>query len=121
MKQLFYLIILLVVVLFVVVSTRGPGKRSPRELLLTIASAGYEVTKGESIKTPMEGAEFAFWMEIDGHRIAAYRFGSMERASEMADSLPQGFAAGYWAFEHVDQETQRKIAGALGSPRQLSE
>ncbi len=113
MPRLLYLIVFLVIVLFFVQSTRGPRKRSPRELLLAIASAGYEVTKGERITDAPQGAEFAFWIEIDGDRVAAYRFDSLERATEMAGAFQQGFDVGYWAFERVGPETRAKIAAAL--------
>ena len=105
--------LLLVIVLFSALYLRGPNKRSPRELLLTIASTGYEVEKGEAIKEAVQEAEFAFWIEIDGHRVAAYRFGSRDRARDVADAFQKGFAVGYWAFDHVDSQTRAKLATAL--------
>ena len=104
---------MLVIVVFFAVYVRGPNKRSPRKLLLTIASTGFEVEKGEAITQAIEGAEFAFWIEIDGDRVAAYRFGSTDRAKDVADAFQKGFAAGYWAFDHVDSQTRAKLATAL--------
>jgi hypothetical protein len=63
--------------------------------------AGLAVTKGDSIMSSVAGAEISFWILLDGKRVAAYRFDSLEKAREKAEGFENGVTLGYWAFEYM--------------------
>jgi len=83
------------------------------ELLSSLRAAGYIVVKEGKIHHSLEGAQQAFWLNIDGNRISAYRFDTIARAKLKAKTFQSGLNVGFWAFEYVDRLTAGKIEKTL--------
>ena len=114
MKSPSYLIAIIFSI-FLLIIQPGCGKRklSPQELMSSLKSAGYNVTKGGGIQTSVENSEVSFWLTIDGKEIAVYRFSSVEIAKDKSFGFKDGMNVGYWAFKGLDTDTENKIIEAL--------
>jgi hypothetical protein len=85
------------------------------ELIASLKAAGYTVVKEAKIHHSLEGAQKAFWINIDGKRISAYQFDTVARAKLMGRTFKNGLYNGFWAFEFVDELTAEKIQKALNN------
>jgi recombinational DNA repair protein RecR len=88
-------------------------KLSPEELISSLQSAGYKATMEKSIHHSIEGAEIAFWVNIDGNMVSAFCFDTVEKAKLKKLKFKNGLNFGYWAFEYVDPITREKLTKAL--------
>jgi len=105
---------LFVVTLSVFLLTGCTQKRfEPDELVSAIKASGCTVEKEGRIHHSLEGAQAAFWMNVDGKRVAAYQYSTVSKAKLRAVTFQSGFFAGYWAFEFADEATAEKIKKAL--------
>lgn len=91
----------------------GQKKLSEEELLAALQSEGYTVVKEGRIHPSLEGALLAFWINIDGSRVAAYQYSTTAKAKLKLRTFQNPLCVGYWAFEFVDARTQEKIKKAL--------
>lgn len=88
-------------------------KVSPEELISSLQSAGYEASREKSIHHSIEDVEVAFWLNLDGNRVSAYRFDTVEKAKLKKKTFRNGLNIGYWAFEYVDPATAEKLEKVL--------
>ena len=98
--------------MFILFSCSQP-KLSPEELLSSLQSAGYKASKEKTIHHSIEGAEVAFWINIDGNMVSAFCFDTVEKAKLKRIKFKNGLSFGYWAFEYVDPITREKLTKAL--------
>jgi hypothetical protein len=61
----------------------------------------------------VQGADYAFVLQIDGVPVTAWRFDTPNRATIGAQSKAGAFAVGHWAFFHANERTEKKIRVAL--------
>ena len=105
---------LFVVTLFMLLITGCIQKMlEPDELISAIKVSGCTIEKEGRIHHSLEGALAAFWINVDGKRVAAYQFGTESKAKLRATIFQSGFYVGYWAFEFADDKTAEKIKKAL--------
>lgn len=105
---------LFVVTLWLMVIAGCIEKRfEPDELINAIKASGCSIEKEGRIHHSLEGAQAAFWMNVDGKRVAAYQYSTVSKAKLRAKTFQSGFYAGYWAFEFADEATAQKIQRAL--------
>jgi len=83
------------------------------EMLASLRAAGYVVIKEGKIHHSLEGAQQAFWLNVDGKRISAYEFSTTAKANLKVRTFQNGLNIGFWAFEYVDRLTAEKIEQAF--------
>ena len=88
-------------------------KVSPEDLISSLRSAGYEASREKNIHHSIEDAEVAFWINLDGNRVSAYCFDTVEKANLKERTFRDGLSIGYWAFEYVDPASSEKLQKAL--------
>jgi hypothetical protein len=91
----------------------GTQKLSVEDIVSRLNSNGYTVSQEGRIHNSLEGAQSAFWLNIDGKRISAYQYSTVDKARLKYRSFQNGLCVGYWAFEFVDEKTAEKIKSAL--------
>jgi recombinational DNA repair protein RecR len=88
-------------------------KVSPEDLINSLQAAGYSASREKNIHHSLEDAEIAFWINLDGNRVSAYCFDTVEKAKLKARTFRDGLNIGYWAFEYVDPASLEKLKKVL--------
>lgn len=103
---------LIIITFLLLLFSCSAGINTTKGMLGKLKKAGHTIKKQDSFSANYK-VDDAFWLLIDGEKIAVYKFINADDAKKYESQLQNGFVIDIWGFEHARPKVQDKIKKAL--------